>query len=291
MTPPTRNLSPDAQGGPTDADVALAHRLADAAGAAILPFFRRHGLDANNKAAADAADPFDPVTAADRAAERAMRQVLEDHAPNDGVFGEEFGRVDGPSGRLWVLDPIDGTRAFMTGLTCWTVLIALHVEGRTVLGVIDQPYLDERFVGVHGEGGETGASLRRRGEERVLRTRACADLSSATLLTTDPTLFRTGPERDAYQSVEARVRLKRYGQDAYGYAMVAGGWADLVIETGLSPYDIQALAPIIAAAGGLMTDWSGAENPWSGPILVAGDRRVHAEALTLLAAGCATDER
>lgn len=264
----------------SDADLALAHRLADAAGAAIEPFFRRADLDVDDKSTSGAS-VFDPVTAADRAAESAMRRILERDAPSDGVLGEEFGRTDGASGRLWVLDPIDGTRGFIAGLTSWGVLIALHDGERAALGMLDQPYIGERFF---ARAGDDGATLLRSGDCRTLRTRACPSLDTASFVTTDPFLFRTATERRIYDAIAARARLKRFGTDCMGYAMVAGGWADLVIETGLSAYDIQALVPIVEAAGGVVTDWSGARDPWRGDIVAAGDPRLHREALALIAA-------
>ena len=262
-------------------DEAIANSLADAAREAILPHFRAAALTAENKAeATSGAKAFDPVTIADRAAEEAMRGILSELAPDDGVFGEEFGRSEGASGRLWVLDPIDGTRAFMAGLPSWGVLIGLHVDGATELGLMDQPYTGERFIGRRGA---KAATFYRGFETRALRSRPCETLETATLLTTDPDLFRDGDERDAYEQVAMRAKLRRYGCDCYAYAMIAGGWADLVIETGLQPYDIQALIPIIEAAGGVVTDWSGAPNPWEGRVVAAGDARTHAAALELLA--------
>lgn len=259
-------------------EIATTHLLADAARRATAPYFRSRALKDENKAASG----FDPVTEADRAAERAMRAILAERHPRDGILGEEFGAAEGASGRLWVLDPIDGTRAFMAGLPCWGVLIALYdgARNRPVLGALDQPYLEERFLGLSGAG---GARLLSRSGEAPLRVRACADLASATLFTTDPALFAGGAELEAFRNVSSRARLSRYGTDCYGYAMVAAGHGDLVIEAGLNPYDIQALIPIVEGAGGVVTDWSGGAAHWGGQVIVAGDRRVHEEALALLA--------
>ena len=261
-------------------DFAVANAIADAARAEILPLFRAaQGLLADNKLSSS--DGFDPVTAADRAAEAAMRRLLSAHRPDDGVFGEEFGKSEGPSGRLWVLDPIDGTRAFMSGLLHWGVLIALlDAEKRPILGMMDQPYTNERFFGSVA-GGPT-ASVSHNGVTTALSARRCEALRDAVLLTTDPDLFAEGAERDAFGRLSAEVRLRRYGSDCYGYAMLAAGCVDMVVETGLSAYDIQALIPIVEASGGVITDWRGAANPWGGRVIAAGDRRIHAQALGLL---------
>lgn len=273
-------------------DLRVAHLLADAARKAINPYFRTSSFSLENKAAngADASpqrDRFDPVTAADRASEEAMRLVLARERPEDAILGEEFGAVDGNSGRQWILDPIDGTRSFMSGLTSWGVLVALHDGQRPILGVLDQPYLRERYVGVIG-GDAARAELVRAGDERTgrgptpLATRACEDLAQATLFSTDPDLFAAGAEKNAFDALKARVRVRRYGADCYGYAMVAAGFADLVVEAGLAPYDVQAPIALIEAAGGVASDWSGARAPWSGRIVAAGDPRVHAAALEIL---------
>ena len=263
-------------------DLDVAYALAAAARSEILPLFRANpGLYAENKLSPS--QGFDPVTAADRAAESAMRRILSQLRPQDGVFGEEFGRSDGESGRLWVLDPIDGTRAFMSGMLHWGVLIALlDSQKRPILGVMDQPYTDERFSGCAS--GEVSAFLRHKSATTALTVRPCVTLSEAVLLTTDPDLFALGPEREAFDNLSNRARLRRLGSDCYGYAMLAAGCVDLVVETGLSPYDIQALIPIVEAAGGVITDWRGEANPWGGQVIAAGDRRVHAEALALLSA-------
>lgn len=283
---------PSTPDGATPKDLVIAHRLADAARDAILPHFRTQSLSIDDKSAAGSV--FDPVTVADRAAEQAMRALLAELAPNDGVYGEEFGQTDGASGRLWVLDPIDGTRAFMSGILNWGVLIALCDGGRPVLGVMDQPFTQERFFSA-SDGSAARSAQYFRGasaaaaQAQPIKTRARADLSDATLFTTDPDLFIPGPERSAYDAVASAVKLRRYGTDCYAYAMVAGGFADLVIETGLSPYDIQALIPIVEGAGGIITDWSGAPNPWSGQVIAAGDAQIHAAALALLQPGADPD--
>lgn len=255
----------------SDETVALGHRLADAAGAVILPLFRS-GHDVENKAA----QGFDPVTEADRAAERAMRDLLQRHRPRDGVLGEEFERTPSENGLTWVLDPIDGTRAFISGLPLWGTLIALNAHGRPVLGIVDQPYLGERYWGCNGT-----AWLRDRQVERIIRTRTCERLAAAVLSTTTPELFNAA-ERTAFDAVAARARLVRYGCDCYAYAMVAAGLIDVVIESDLKPYDIQGPAALVEAAGGVVTDWSGGPAHDGGQVIAAGDARVHEQALELL---------
>lgn len=254
-------------------DLDVAHLLADAAGAAILPYFRQAGLGAQNKDAAG----FDPVTEADRAAEQAMRAVLARHRPADGIWGEEFGRSAGASGRQWVLDPIDGTRGFIAGTPTWGVLIALAgADGAPVLGVIDQPYTGERFTGAPGRAEMTGP----RGPV-PLATRATADLGQALLFTTFPEIG-SAAERAGFEAVAARTRLVRYGMDCYAYALLAAGQIDLVIEAGLNPYDIQAPIAVIEAAGGIVTDWRGGPAHRGGRVLAAANGALHRAALEIL---------
>jgi len=252
----------------------IAEALADVAAGCALPLFRSEGLAAENKAAAG----FDPVTHADREAERAMRALLERERPGDGILGEEFGALPGTTGLTWVLDPIDGTRAFISGAPSWGILVACNAGAGPVLGIIDQPYTRERFMGGCGR-----AVVRRDGFERPLATRACGGLSGAVLYTTFPEIG-TSAERAGFEAVRDRVRLTRYGLDCYAYALVALGQVDLVIEAGLHPFDIQGPQAVIEAAGGIVTDWRGGPADRGGRILAAGDRQVHAEALALLSA-------
>ncbi len=259
---------------------ALAGRLADAAGAAILPHFRA-ALAVDNKLGESG---FDPVTLADRAAEAAIRELLAAERPQDAIFGEEQGYAAGSSGLTWVIDPIDGTRAFITGMPLWGTLIALHDGVRPVLGVMDQPYLGERF-----SGSRLGATMRRGGVARALHTRPCAQLSQAALQCTALDMFKPGAERAAYDALAARVRLTRYSGDCYAYCMLAHGMLDLVVEADLKPYDIQALIPIIEAAGGVLSDWRGGDAQLGGQVLAAGDAALHAQALALLATGAERD--
>ncbi len=209
-----------------------------------------------------------------------MRALLAAHRPDDAVFGEEEARKEGTSGLTWVLDPIDGTRAFISGLPVWGTLIALDDGSRGRIGIIDQPYIGERFVGVIGtaliEGWMTGPSGR-----RPLRARPCAGLEAATVFTTDPDIFGAA-EAEAFRAVRARARLTRYGTDCYAYALLALGFVDLVIEASLAPYDIAAHVPIVEAAGGLLTDWRGHDCRWGGRAVAAGSTEVHAAALEIL---------
>jgi myo-inositol-1(or 4)-monophosphatase len=260
----------------------LANALADCAGAASLPHFRALDLDTADKGGDGKGEGrFDPVTAADRAAERAMRDLLALRRPDDAVFGEEEAGKDGTSGLTWVLDPIDGTRAFISGLPVWGTLIALDDGSRGRIGLVDQPYIGERFVGVIGnarvEAWMTGPTGR-----HPLRTRPCAGLADATVFTTDPFIFAAA-EFEAFRAVSSRARLTRFGTDCYAYALLALGFVDLVIESGLAAYDIAAHVPIIEAAGGRVTDWRGHCCRWGGRAVAAGSIEVHAAALELLA--------
>ncbi|MBB97107.1 MAG: histidinol-phosphatase [Rhodobacteraceae bacterium] len=246
--------------------------MADAARAAILPHFRAPGLSADNKLA----EGFDPVTVADRAAEVAMRDLLAEHRPDDGIWGEELGQVVGRSGRTWVLDPIDGTRGFLSGTPTWGVLIALSEANGPVMGMIDQPYIGERFVGGPDLAECTGPLGR-----RALKTRDTASLSEAILFTTFPEIG-TPADRAAFEKVSSGVKLVRYGMDCYGYALVAAGQVDLVIEAGLNAYDIQAPIAVIEAAGGVVTDWEGGPVHQGGRALAAANPALHAAALDRL---------
>ena len=253
-------------------DTDVAERLADAARAAILPYFRQDGLAAESKLASG----FDPVTAADRAAEQAMRVLLAELRPADGIVGEEFGRVEGTSGRNWVLDPIDGTRGFLSGTPTWGVLIALADGDGPFLGVIDQPYTGERFIGAPGRAEMTGPLGR-----RELHVRATEMLSDAILFTTFPEIG-TPAEREGFQKVAKDVRLVRYGMDCYAYALIAAGQIDMVIESGLFTYDVMAPIAVIEAAGGIVTNWSGAPVHEGGQVLAAANPALHAQALAAL---------
>lgn len=254
----------------TDLDVA--HRLADVARSVILPYFRAETLGTQNKDETG----FDPVTEADRAAERAMRDLLSDLRPNDGILGEEYGAVSGDSGRTWVLDPIDGTRGFISGTPTWGVLIALSDASGPILGVIDQPYIGERFFGMDGRAELSGPH-----GARTLHTRGTTGLDGAVLFTTFPEVGSTR-ERAGFDAVAERVKLTRYGMDCYAYALVAAGQVDLVIEAGLNAYDIQAPIAVIEAAGGIVTNWAGGPVHDGGQVLAAGNAALHSAALAIL---------
>lgn len=255
---------------------AFAETLADAARTAILPYFRApHGV--TNKGGAR----FDPVTEADQASERAMRALISEHFPSHGVLGEEYGQSQGQSPYQWILDPIDGTRAFIAGLPTWGVLIALAYEGAPILGVMDQPYLDERYRG-YVTSSAREATVTARGQTRALNTRPCAALSEAILCTTDPYLFE-GAEAKAFARARAGAKLTRYGYDCYAYAMIAAGGVDCVIESGLKTFDIAALAPIVTAAGGGVCAWDGGDASKGGRVLAYGDPRVRDAAMAALA--------
>ena len=195
---------------------------------------------------------YDPVTEADREAERRMRERLAKFRPEDGINGEEFGVSEGASGWTWYLDPIDGTRAYVAGLPSWTTLIGLvSPDGDPVLGVIDQPYLDECYVGW-----TTGAELTARGQTTPLATSGETRLTNAILATTDYFIM-TPAEQGAFEHLRATARLTRYGLDAYAYARLAAGTVDMVVETGLQPHDVAALIPVVRGAGGVALDWRG----------------------------------
>jgi histidinol phosphatase-like enzyme (inositol monophosphatase family) len=246
--------------------------LADASARVILPRFRSQ-LAVENKAGAAA---FDPVTEADREAETVMRALIEQHHPDHGILGEEHGTRAGSSDYLWVLDPIDGTRGFMTGLPTWGTLIGLQEGERPIVGVMNQPFSRDRFVGGGGR-----AELRRDGIVTALSSRKCARLEDAVLSTTSPEAFPDGDLR-YFDALRKRARMVRYGGDCYAYAMVAAGLIDLVVESGLKPYDIVALIPLIEAAGGIVTTWDGGPAHLGGRIIAAGDRALHAAVLPLL---------
>ena len=245
-----------------------------AAAGVILPLFRAdHGLiDKGGEGG------FDPVTHADQGAERAIRALISEHYPSHGVIGEEYGEDRPDAEFVWVLDPVDGTRAFIAGLPLWCTLIGLRFQGKPVLGSIGQSFLGELYIGHAG-----GSRLMTRGESRPLRVRPCPNLADALIATTDPAIFQ-GPEREAWRAVRKASRIARLGCDAYAYAMVAAGTIDLVLEAGLQAWDIDAAIPVIAGAGGVTTDWRGQPvGPHGGQIAIAGDRACLEQALAALA--------
>jgi myo-inositol-1(or 4)-monophosphatase len=251
---------------------AFLDELATVSGETVLPFFRT-ALSIDNKGGPGG---FDPVTAADHAAETAMRTLIRRSFPSHGIIGEEYGEERADAEYVWVLDPIDGTKSFISGMPAWGTLIALLRAGEPVFGMMNQPFIRERFSG-------DGAKAHYRGPAgaRDLRVRACADLAEAVLFTTSPLLMKAG-DRELFGRVEQMVRLSRYGGDCYAYCMLAAGHVDLVIETGLKPYDVLPLVPIIAGAGGVITTWDGGAPNGGGRIVAAGDKRLHAAALEML---------
>ena len=255
--------------------LALALDAAERAGRAVLPYFRAEAqVHDKNRAATGLG--FDPVTEADRAAERIIRETIAEAHPGHALYGEEFGLVEG-NGLTWVIDPIDGTRGFVTGMLHWGVLLALFDGQMPVLGVMHQPVVGETFYGT-GE----AAYYRNGAARRELRVRPCAELEAAALAATTPDMFAVGTERAAFSRLDERVRLTRYGGDCYNYALLAMGCIDLVVESSLEPYDIQALIPIVRGAGGVITTWEGADPSMGGAVVATGDARVHAAALRLL---------
>lgn len=248
--------------------------MADAAREQTLPLFRSAGLRPDNKQSAG----FDPVTEADRQSELAMRRILAERRPDDAILGEEFGSEPGTSGLTWVLDPIDGTRAFISGAPSWGTLIGLTDDTGPIYGIVDQPFTAERFEGGLGQARVTG-----RDGDRPLATRKGVALSDATLLTTFPEIG-SADEYERFRRVARQVRLTRYGLDCYGYALLAMGQVDLVIEAGLQPYDVVAPIAVVTAAGGVVTDWQGGPAHAGGRIIAAATPEIHAEALALLSA-------
>ena len=255
-----------------DGIVTTAHVLAEAARGSVLPYFRASDLSADNKLS----NGFDPVTEADRAAERAMRKVLADLRPEDAIIGEEFGVETGASGLTWVLDPIDGTRGFLAGTPTWGVLISLCDASGPIFGMIDQPYVGERFWGGFGAAQMTGPM-----GNRPLRVRGNRALGEAVLFTTFPEVGSPS-ERAGFEAVAQQVKLTRFGMDCYAYALLAAGHIDLVIEAGLSNYDICAPIGLIEAAGGIVTDWQGGKAHEGGRVLAAAGQEQHAAALEIL---------
>jgi inositol-phosphate phosphatase/L-galactose 1-phosphate phosphatase/histidinol-phosphatase len=253
-----------------DAFLALAADLADAAGEVIRPYFRQ-------PIRVDDKPDLSPVTIADRGAETAMRRLIATHFPEHGIIGEEFDpeREDAPF--VWVLDPIDGTKSFISGVPLFGTLIALTQHGRPILGIIDQPISRERWIGAAGRPTTFNGD--------PVRCRPCASLSAATVFSTSPDMFK-GPDAAAFGRVSAAAKLVRFGTDCYAYGLLANGLIDLVIESSLKPYDFCAMVPVVEGAGGIATDWQGAPLSLAsdGRVLVAGDQNAHRQALALLAA-------
>ena len=255
----------------TAAQLAFANRLADTAGAIIRRYFRR-------KFVVDDKADRSPVTIADRAAERAMRRLIKARFPAHGIVGEEYGNTQAEADYVWVLDPIDGTKSFISGVPLFGTLIALAYRGRPILGVIDQPILRERWVGAAGR--KTTLNGKR------VKTRACAGLERATLFATSPDLFDAG-NAAAFERLRQTAKLTRFGADCYAYGLLASGFIDLVVEVGLKTYDFCALVPVVEGAGGIMTDWQGKPLAFGsdGRVVASADRALGAKARTVLARG------
>ena len=254
---------------PDDARIALADRLAQIARQTVLGYYRGTFGDTDKPDAT-------PVTQADRAAERAMRTAIAETAPRDGVIGEEYGSTRADAEHVWVLDPIDGTKQFITGKPAFGTLIALLRAGRPVLGVIEMPVLSERWVGVAGRATEHRAA----NGARLVRTRACPDLARASFCVTGPDTFATPASRAALDALRARARVTVYGGDCHNYGLLASGFCDLVADGGMSTYDYAALVPIVAGAGGVITDFAGNTlTQGEANVLAAGDPALHAAAL------------
>jgi histidinol phosphatase-like enzyme (inositol monophosphatase family) len=251
----------------------FAHQLADAAARATLPLFRNLESVENKLS-----HGFDPVTPADRDAETAIRALIENHYPSHAITGEEFANKSGDAFE-WVIDPIDGTRAFMSGIPTWGTLIGLNFEGQPVLGLLDQPFTQERFFAAQGQ----GAQLRHIEIQTPIATRACATLDNAVLATTSPDLFTDTPGDALWQKVCGQAKLTRYGGDCYNYALLALGQVDLVMEQGLKDVDIQPLIKIVEEAGGIVTDWQGGPAHAGGTAIACGDKSLHEKLLALLA--------
>ena len=254
--------------------VIFAHELADNAGSVILPHFRGAGAVSNK-----AEQAFDPVTEADRAAEQIMRGMIREKYPEHGIHGEEFGDVPANGPYHWILDPIDGTRSFILGLPSWGTLIGLAAEGVPALGMMDQPYVKERFWG-----SSAGAFFRGSHGQRQLHTRRCASLGDAVLTATSPDMFNTA-DAARFQSLSRHMRMTRFGGDCYLYCLLAMGLIDIVAEASLKAFDIAPLILIIEAAGGMVTTWDGADAANGGRILAVGDSALHEAAMQALAGG------
>ncbi len=251
--------------------------LATVAGEAIMPFFRT-AVRAHDKGVPGS---FDPVTEADRAAETAMRHRILTTFPAHGIIGEEFDDHQPEAEFVWVLDPIDGTKSFISGLPTWGTLVALEHHGVPVYGTMHQPFTRERFFGDGARATWSGLNSHGTAISHHLRCRPCASIAEATVMTTSPMLL-DAPERASFNRVADQAKLLRFGGDCYSYCMLAAGHVDLVIESGLKPYDIAALIPIVQGAGGVVTTWNGGEAAGGGAVIAAGDRRIHETAMALL---------
>jgi len=252
--------------------LSTAFEMADAGRPIALNYFRNNNQIVENKLA----NGFDPVTVADKEIELIFRKILSERRPQDGILGEEFPDGIGTSGLTWVLDPIDGTRGFISGTPTWGMLIGVNDGTQPVFGIIDQPFTAERFIGGFGQ-----SVLQHNGHEQALKVRSCTSLQNAVLFSTMPEVG-TEAETKLFNSVSQKCKLTRYGMDCYAYALLAAGQIDLVIEAQLNPYDIQGPLAVVQAAGGIVTNWQGGAADQGGQVIAAGDPTIHAAAMKIL---------
>lgn len=254
----------------------FAHQLADQSGPVVMRHFRKK-IPVENKLAGAG---FDPVTVADKGAERVIAKALKSAYPSHGLIGEEHGNHQENARYRWVVDPIDGTRAFIMGQPMWGTLIGLLDGASPVLGMMDQPYTGERFWSAER------ASFCRdvKGKVTRLKTRSCASIGDAIATTTHPDLFTSAHELKTFMRLKAQTRMTRYGGDCYSYALLAAGFIDIVVESGLKPFDIVALIPIVERAGGRVTTWDGKPATGGGRILATGDPALHDKVIAALKA-------
>lgn len=253
--------------------ISFANRLADASGAVIRPYFRQR-IDVVHKSGGG---PFDPVTEADKGGERAIRAIITRERPDDGILGEEYGETPSRNGLRWVLDPVDGTRAFIAGRHEWGSLIALEQNEVPILGILDQPVLGERFIGANGR------SVLVEGDKRTpLIVRECAELKDAILCSTDPSQYFSAYQQVAFARVRSTARMTRYSGACYIFAALALGFVDIILEANLNRWDIAALIPLVEGAGGIITAWDGGHCRDGKTIIACGDQRVYEEAIKLL---------
>lgn len=248
--------------------------LAEASAAEILPYFRRN-------TAVDVKDGpvWDPVTEGDRAGERIIRKMIEDHYPDHGILGEEFGIKEARSPFTWVLDPVDGTRSFVCGMPTWATLIGLSYEGRPAVGLMNQPVVGDMFYG-----SPEGAWHAYRGQTSHITSRKGIPLSRASIGTTAPELYRSEENQRRFQTLKSKAQLTRYGGDAYFFCMMAAGHIDIAMDCGLQPYDITPLLPIVTGAGGFAAEWTGGDMSKGGNVITAGSRALLDEAMEIMSA-------
>jgi histidinol-phosphatase len=247
--------------------------LAEAAAERIMPFFRKA-----NRIEVKAGAVWDPVTEADRAGEQAIRRLIEARFPDHGIIGEEYGAKDGGSGFTWILDPIDGTRAFICGMPTWATLIGLNYENKPSIGIMHQPFVGETFYG-----NPSGAWSRYRGGAAKLAVRIPRPLSEATLTTTAPELYRDEADKAVLSRLSSATRLTRYGGDAYFFCLLAAGQVDIAMDPRMEIYDIAPLIPIIEGAGGVVATWTGGDASKGGNIISASSRKLLDQAIGVIA--------